>query len=132
MNASNIKIINTPEFDTEFDNLINNNISFFGYFHGTYGTDGISWCGDCNDTKPMIDELKDKFESQDKILLCKFPVERTEWKNLDTFYRNHKKLKLTNLPTLIYYYEGSEMGRLIEGEILNRDNLNEFINQAFE
>jgi thiol-disulfide isomerase/thioredoxin len=136
MNSSNsksfLKIISLSEFEVSFNELLNNKANFFGYFYGSYDTEGWSWCGDCNISKPVIEEASKLLENQDKVLLVKFPIERSDWKNSSFVYRVHPKLKLEKVPTLIYFQSGVEFGRLVEEELADSSNVKEFFQQSLE
>jgi thiol-disulfide isomerase/thioredoxin len=135
MNNKNtiINTINLSEFENVFTQLIWNKPNFFGYFYGGYDDNGQSWCGDCVVAKPIIEEASKLLESQNNIIFLKFPVnERLEWKKNDFIFRTHPKVKLDRIPTLIYYQNGVEFARLIEGELFDKANVEDFIRQSLE
>jgi hypothetical protein len=130
---SYLNTVSLLEFENVFNQLISNKTSFFGYFYGGYNEKGQSWCGDCVVSKPIIEEACKLLESQDKVLFLKFPVDdRLEWKNPNFLFRVHPKVKLDRVPTLIYYQNGLEFGRLIEGELFDKSNVEDFIRQSLE
>jgi thiol-disulfide isomerase/thioredoxin len=124
---SKFHTINENDFKSEFTKLIENKESFLAYFHGAYNTDGgKSWCSDCDIAKPIIDKIL----PEAKVSVYKFPIQESkEWKRQDYEYRINPKVKLSKVPTLIYYEKGIEFGRLTEEELFNADTVNEFINQ---
>jgi thiol-disulfide isomerase/thioredoxin len=121
------------EFQVKFDELIANKTSFYGYFYGGYDESGSSWCSDCVTAKPIIEEASKILENQDKVLFFRFPVDSvSDWKNSKCIFRTHSKVKLDRVPTLIYFQAGLEYGRLIEGELFDKSNVEEFIKQSLE
>ena len=47
-------------------------------------------------------------------------------------YRNDKILKMKRIPTIIYFSQGVEMGRLVEGDMASQENIDSFIDQIYE
>jgi len=128
-----LKNVNLNEFEAVFGELLSSKASFFGYYYGGYDSEGKSWCSDCVQSKPIIEEAVKILEGQDKIKLYKFPVDDVkEWKKQDFIFRVHPKVKVTRVPTLVYYSNGIEYGRLIEGELFDKSNVEEFIKQSLE
>ena len=128
-----LNTIKITEFEKFFNELISKKSNFYGYFYGGYDENGQSWCGDCVVAKPIIEEACKILESQDKVLFLRFPVDdKVEWKKPDFIFRTHSKVKLDRVPTLIYYHGGVEYGRLIEGELFDKSNVEEFIRQSLE
>ncbi len=128
-----INTIPLVDFESVFSQLISNKSTFFGYFYGGYDKNGNSWCGDCVEARPIIEEASKLLESQNKVLFLKFPVDdRLEWKKSNFVFRTHPKVKLDRVPTLIYYQNGVEFGRLIEGELFDQKNVEDFIKQSLE
>jgi thiol-disulfide isomerase/thioredoxin len=128
-----IKIVPLKEFEGNFPELITTKSNFFAYFYGGYDVTGDSWCSDCVVSKPIIEEAQKLLEGQTKVRLFKFPIDdRLEWKKQDFIYRIHPKVKLDRVPTLIYYQNGIEFGRLTEDELFDKSNVEEFIKQSLE
>lgn len=131
--SSHLKIIALKDFETTFSELINSKVNYFAYFYGGYDDKGNSWCSDCVTSKPIIDEVSKLLEGQDKVKFYKFPIDdKLEWRKQDFVYRVHSKVKLERVPTLIYYSQGIEYGRLIEGELFDKNNVEEFVRQSLE
>ncbi len=86
-----------------------------GYFSGSFDENGSSWCPDCNDAKPAIKYLLDKYSENFEIY--SFYIERPIWKDQSNEYRKNPFFKVDSVPTLIYYNEGIEYMRLVEGAI---------------
>ena len=135
MNSYNslLKTVSLKDFETTFGELVSNKSNFFGYFYGGYDENGNSWCSDCVTSKPIIEEASKVLEGQSKVQFYKFPVDEVrEWKRPDFIFRVHPKIKLSKVPTLIYYNNGVEFGRLTEGELFDKANVLEFIKQSLE
>jgi thiol-disulfide isomerase/thioredoxin len=124
---SHVKIINFADFDKVFNPLIEGKKTFYAYFYGDYDADGKSWCGDCNTAKPNVIEAEKFLEGQSDVIFYRFPIEQTSWKDKSFYYRIHPKLKLTNVPTLIFFKKGAEFARLVEGQLNDSENVNDLI-----
>lgn len=60
-----------------------------------------SWCCDCRDSKPIIDETMKKFQYNDHIVLAIVQVgQREEWKSSNSPFRKHL-LQISAVPTLL-------------------------------
>lgn len=131
MNGKNyFKVIQMEEFVTKFDELIAAKKKFFGYYHGDYNEKtGESWCSDCDIAKPIVEDAVKNLEGAD-VEFIKFPIARAEWKKSNSLYRTYPKVKLQKVPTLIYYENGVEYGRLTETELFDAKNVEEFFKQA--
>lgn len=135
MNSSSsyLRQIALNEFEAKFTELIANKTSFLAYFYGGYDQNGESWCSDCVIAKPNIEAASKELENQEKVFLYKFPVDdRVEWKKPDFIFRTHPKVKLDRVPTLIFYQNGVEFGRLIEDQLFDQANVIDFFKQALE
>ena len=109
--------------------------TFFLYCHGSYNdeTTGISWCSDCDKTRPVIEEQLKKLIGNEKALFVKLPVDtKEEWANQAHLYRTHKKLKMKGVPTLVFYFQGEEFGRFVELDIMDKQVIGEFFDTCIE
>ena len=130
---SYIKAITLNEFENKFSELILKKSSFFAYFYGGYDETGVSWCSDCVISKPNVDEASKVLADMTDTLLIKLPIDdRNEWKKQDFIYRIHEKVKVTRVPTLVYYHNWIEFGRLVEDELFDLENVKSFFNQALD
>ena len=105
--------------------LIRNKKTFFVYVASNH-TSGKSWCSDCDNAYPYIQNGLKLFGSQETVPFINCTVDRDTWRNQSNYYRTHNKLKLKSVPTLIYFDGGVEFGRLVEGELLNDEAIKEF------
>lgn len=116
-------------FDSKLGELVAEKKSFFVFVYGTHDQSGKSWCPDCDKAQPFVAEGKKIIVSQqEKKLFVNLPVVKSEREA----YSNSKIVKLTRIPSLIYYYQGREMGRIVEDEMGNEANVVNFIKQAYE
>ena len=77
---------------------------------------------------PFLEKGLKILETQDSnssslFLYCL--IERDYWKSKDNFYRTNNKLKLKCIPTLIYFENGVEIGRLQEDELCSNEAIKE-------
>lgn len=130
-----LHVIKVSEAQLKLESLFDSKQSFFAYFHGAYDeSTGRSWCSDCDISRPLVEKQISKLENQKKInvLFCKFPIETSlEYKNPEFIYRTNK-FKIKKIPTLIFYRKGVELGRMVEDELFNEDNLSEFFDDCLE
>ena len=127
-NKQNVQTVNYADFETIFPSLIETQKTFYAYFYGGYDQNGISWCGDCNTSKPNVDEGTKILNNQNSIILYRFPLEAATWRDKSCLYRTHPKLKLTNIPTLILFQKGVEFTRLVEGQLNDKENVMDIFN----
>merc|ERR1712032_166971 len=108
--------------------------TFFLYCHGAYNEEsGMSWCSDCDKTRPVIEKQLEKLIGNEKALFVKLPVDtKEEWANQQHLYRTHKKLKMKGVPTLCFYYQGEEFGRFVELEIMDSEVIGNFFDSCLE
>ncbi|KAJ5662000.1 uncharacterized protein N7477_009616 [Penicillium maclennaniae] len=86
-----------------------------------------AWCPDVRAALPHINEA---FAGSDAPTLSLIEVgQKPEWNNPQNVYRTTWSTK--NIPTLVRYQqvdgEVTETGRLVEGEILNKERVQAFI-----
>jgi thiol-disulfide isomerase/thioredoxin len=124
---NSIRTIPEDQFKEEFVKILDSKQSFLAYFHGAHDeSTHTSWCSDCDTAQPIMDEVL----PESKVPVYKFPiVDVKEWKKPDYEYRINPKIKLAKVPTLIYYENGVQFGRLTEGELFDKENVTEFLNQ---
>ncbi len=106
--------------------LVSEKKTFFFYAASNHDANGKSWCDDCDNSKPFIEEGLKLFGSQDTVPFIYCSVDRDTWRNQSNFYRTYKSLNLKCVPTLVYFDKGVEMGRLVESELIIKDAVNDF------
>lgn len=120
---------NQDTFDAKLAEFISGKKSFFVFVYGAHDQSGKSWCPDCDKAQPFVNEGKRIIMSNaDKKLFVNLPVVKSEREA----YSNSKIVKLTRIPSLIYFNLGREMGRIIEDEMGNETSVVEFIKQAYD
>ena len=98
--------------------------------YGSLNYKGKSWCTDCIRSETFIKKGKEIFfnhESEKKILWINIPIE----KNKKYAYKYNNYLKMYFLPTLIYFENGNEIGRIIQEQMFSQEIINNFINNAY-
>ena len=83
---------------------------------------GISWCKDCIIAEPYIKNSK-KLVLDNNYLWINIQIDK-EKKYL---YQYNHYLKLSILPTLIYFKNGKEICRLVQQSLFNQEKINNFI-----
>ena len=119
------------DFKKGIEDLVNKKKNMLVHLYGAPGRDGRSWCPDCDVSEPYIKEIKPfvkQKENEKEIYFIDIPI---SWEKRSD-YRNNKILKEKRIPTLIYFYQGREMGRLVEREMANRKNIFDFVEQIYE
>jgi hypothetical protein len=133
--SNNINFINNKseiilsyfDFTIIIEELINNKMNFFIYMFGTKDNNNLSWCRDCNIVEPFISNSKKFiFKNYNSILWINIPID----KDKKYVYKYNKFLKMNCIPTLIYFKNGIEIGRIIQNNLFNQDNINNFIIQS--
>ena len=125
--------INTDEsnFNAKIKDLLSKRLDFIVYIYGKHDPDGRSWCPDCEVAQPFVNNILPKIkenESEKEIYFVDVGVDKAK----KEIYRNDKLIKLTKVPTLIYFSQGTEMERLIEGDMASQENIDSFIDQIYE
>ena len=125
--------INTDEsnFNAKIKDLLSKRLDFIVYIYGKHDPDGRSWCPDCEVAQPFVYNILPKIkenESEKEIYFVDVGVD----KDKREIYRNDKVIKMTKVPTLIYFSQGAEMERLIEGDMASQENIDSFIDQIYE
>ncbi|KAL0480896.1 thioredoxin domain-containing protein [Acrasis kona] len=129
-------VTDTNQFDAVLKETITNNpnSTVLGYFTGAVNpATNKSWCPDCVVSEPILNDLLEEFEnnaknpSEDKIILIKCPIERAGYSgNPNHPYRKNPSIKLTGVPTLIWYQDNSPTDRLVEGDFTSGDKVNKY------
>ncbi len=138
INKSNIyKNVNFPndkseitlsyfDFTTTLEELINEKRNLFVFMFGSKDNNNLSWCRDCNIADPFVSNGKKIVKNNNSILWVNIPID----KNKKYAYKYNKFLKLNYVPTLIYFKNGIEIGRIIQNDLFNQENINYFIIQS--
>eukprot|EP00301_Raphidiophrys_heterophryoidea_P006173 c12512_g1_i3.p1 GENE.c12512_g1_i3~~c12512_g1_i3.p1 ORF type:complete len:143 (+),score=20.95 c12512_g1_i3:35-430(+) len=92
---------------------------------------GISWCSDCVKADPILREMIAKVP--DSVLIL-HKITREDWKTPSKPhpFRSHPKLRLTALPTLVFYSQGGEVSRLVEEACYNKSEYQAFFDTILE
>jgi thiol-disulfide isomerase/thioredoxin len=126
-------VINPDQFEKDFVPLMTQKRTFLAYFYG--GADkqtGKSWCSDCDISKPNVEEAVKQLANKEDLLFVKLPIDdQMAWKDPNFLYRTHTMIKISKVPSLVFFNEGTEFGRLVEDELFDKENVIEFVKQIF-
>ena len=121
--------------ESNFHEIINENIktqkNFLVYLYGEHDAQGRSWCPDCVISEPFVEKAKSKImknESKKEIYFIDISVSQKQ----KDIYRNDKIIKMKRIPTIIYFSNGVEMERIVEGEMDSQEKVDAFIDQIYE
>ncbi|CEF66639.1 Protein of unknown function DUF953, thioredoxin-like family and Thioredoxin-like fold domain-containing protein [Strongyloides ratti] len=106
--------------------LSNKGRRIFVLFTGSKNSDGVSWCPDCVEAEPVIEEAieKDLTKEENVTFITCFVGERAYWKDMENPFRKDDEFKVNCIPTLIEI--GVKGKRLTEEQLQNMVLLNEF------
>jgi len=97
--VKHVKVNGFTEYLRAVKQYKDSSLHLFTLFTGSVNDDGKSWCPDCNDAHPVIEEaLNDAPECSCVITVY---IDRTTWKDRDNNFRKSQDLQLTSVPTLI-------------------------------
>lgn len=97
---------------------------------GSKDKNNYSWCPDCNKAEDTIQKVKDIHNNN--CIIYEFYVERNFWKDKDNIYRKANFLKVSCLPTLVFYKEGYEYFRFKESELFDQTAVLNSIKDALD
>ena len=104
----------------------------FVLFTGAY-TAGVSWCGDCNATKPALTAAlaRAAAAADGGITVIEVPLQREGYRgNPGHWARKHPAFALTAVPTLYRMGKTKAVASLVEGDVGNDEMLDELLGQA--
>ena len=122
--------LNTFNYSRKIREMIQQRKSFFIYLYGSRDYTGQSWCSDCNIAKPNVEQAKNiiknkKFEKD--LYFVDIPIDKIYMDDV----KEDQIINLERVPTLIYYENGIERGRLVENDLFSYQSVSNFINQAY-
>ena len=123
--------LNIYNYQRELREIIEDQKSFFLFIFGTHDNTGKSWCSDCNIAMPNVEEAKNIIinkKNEKEIYFISLPIDKI---NMD-YLNSDAIIRLERVPTLIYFENGKEKSRLIEGDLFSKQIVNNFILQAYE
>ena len=136
-NNNNRYTNNSPEitfgyydFASGIRQLIDQRKTFFILMYGSTDYRGVSWCSDCNFAEPLIQNAK-------RIVLSKQSERQVFWINIPIekekrhAYKIDSYLRMMYVPTLIYYENGIEIGRIVQEQMFTQESINNFILRAY-
>ncbi|KAI9208194.1 uncharacterized protein BJ171DRAFT_236136 [Polychytrium aggregatum] len=125
-----IRINDSSEFDSTVSQAVLDNPTSH-VFVLLFGTEepqtGESWCPDCVIADPVVRRHISKIPDS---ILIEVPVgPRLEFRKPDNFYRNHKSLNLTAIPTLYLWKQSGPAKSLVEVECADESKWAEFVKE---
>ncbi|CRL03021.1 CLUMA_CG016468, isoform A [Clunio marinus] len=87
-------------------------------FTGKKDEKGVSWCPDCNEAEPFIEDALDKY-GEGTVLITVEVGDRTFWKDINNPFRKDKDCHLSVIPTLVRWKHQQRL----EGEQLLKPEL---------
>ena len=118
------------DFASGIRQLIDQRKTFFILMYGSTDFRGVSWCSDCNFAEPLIQNAK-------RIVLSKQSERQVFWINIPIekekrhAYKIDSYLRMMFVPTLIYYENGIEIGRIVQEQMFTQESINNFISRAY-
>ena len=112
-------------------NLLKLKKNFFIYMYGSHDSKGISWCSDCRYAEPNINLIKGIIASKEKekeIYFINIPIDKEK----KPFYKSDNILKLSHVPTLIYFENGNEIRRIIQNDMFDKKKVVDFIMKSYQ
>ena len=117
-------------FDLKINDLIRNKKNFFAYMYGEHDMRGVSWCSDCEFAQNFVNNVKPivaKNEQKKEVYFVNIPVA----KNKKKLYMANMFLKMTHVPTLIYFKEGKEVKRITETQLFTQHAVTSFVESVY-
>ena len=112
-------------------NLLKLKKNFFVYMYGSHDSKGISWCSDCRYAEPNINLIKGIIaskENEKEIYFVNIPIDKEKKPS----YKNDNILKLTHVPTLIYFENKNEIRRIIQNDMFDKKKVIDFIMKSYK
>jgi len=123
--------LNIINYQRKIGDMIQQRKSFFVYIYGSHDYTGQSWCSDCNLARPNVEDAKKIIKNkryEKEIYFLSLPIEKIYMDDL----KEDPIIQLERVPTLIYYENGIERGRLIENDLFSYQSIRDFILQAYD
>eukprot|EP01129_Flabellula_baltica_P014710 TRINITY_DN7127_c0_g1_i1.p1 TRINITY_DN7127_c0_g1~~TRINITY_DN7127_c0_g1_i1.p1 ORF type:complete len:126 (+),score=33.34 TRINITY_DN7127_c0_g1_i1:2-379(+) len=117
-----IKVPSPNDFDTALTN--SENTKKLILFVASLNNEGLFWCPDVIRAYPIVMEDLSQRETAFDLIEC--VVQRDGYRDPDNFYRTHD-VKLTAIPSLVCYENGTFGGRLVEEEMFDPQDVKNFI-----
>ena len=122
--------LNIFNYPGKIRDMIQQRKSFFVYIYGSHDYTGQSWCSDCNIARPNVEEAKKIIKNkryQKEVYFMNIPIEKIYMEDL----KDDPIIQLERVPTLIYFENGFERGRLIENDLFSYESIRDFMMQAY-
>jgi len=123
--------LNIINYQRKIGDMIQQRKTFFVYIYGSHDYTGQSWCSDCNLARPNVEDAKKIIKNkryEKEIYFLSIPIEKIYMDDL----KDDPIIQLERVPTLIYYENGIERGRLIENDLFSYQSIRDFILQTYD
>ena len=130
VNLDPVEIVYVNNYDSFYNFMTNYNPAgkrLNAYCYGSRNETHDSWCGDCINAEPYIDEALEKF-GQNTIMLFVDVGSKAEWKDIENNYLR-MNCYLDFIPTLIHYEGLYQMKRIEDIHVQNPELLKWFFNE---
>ena len=92
---------------------------------------GESWCSDCRYVETFMGNVKQTINSrqgQKEIYFVEIPIDK------DKKFEFHQNpiTRMDRVPTLVYFENGVEMGRILENQMFSQYSVNKFVDNAYQ
>eukprot|EP01130_Rhizamoeba_saxonica_P002602 TRINITY_DN12376_c0_g1_i1.p1 TRINITY_DN12376_c0_g1~~TRINITY_DN12376_c0_g1_i1.p1 ORF type:complete len:131 (-),score=20.78 TRINITY_DN12376_c0_g1_i1:11-403(-) len=125
------RIEDPSEYTEKIESIRAINEKYILFFIASLNQNNQFWCPDVQQAYPIVQQALADSCKNDTLPLVECVVERSQYRgNPDYFYRTAPEVKLTAIPTLISYQNGLETKRLVEGELHNLSNVQQFFADA--
>lgn len=114
----------------EINKYISARKDFFVFLFGRHNEQGLSWCPHCINYEPFVHNIKNfvlENEKKKEIFFLSIPVDRDK----KSHFIRDSIIKLSTVPSLIYFEKGVEYGRLSEKKISTQELVNTFVKAVY-
>jgi hypothetical protein len=121
---------NSDNYKKGLDELVLLKKNFFLFMYGSHNYSGESWCSDCRKSEPFINKAKQTISSREKIKEIYFVSIPIDKEKKMEFYAN-PICHMNRVPTLAYFEQGKEKGRIFEQQMETQQMVDSFIEIAY-
>ena len=130
--AQRVSVPTPADFDAILAANLPTALCTLGFFTGAKeGGSNSSWCPDCVKAEPIIDSVLDDAAAVPAgTVVLVAPCARAEYRGNPGYpYRQHAKIKLKGVPTLIKWSKGGNvLGALVESQCWDAELVKELVN----
>lgn len=117
MPVTHVTVSSLAEFDAALSAALSSGAPAFSFFSGALNEDGVSWCPDCEEFKPLLKAVIEEAGAAGDLTLITAPLVRSEYKGVATHWaRVHPKVMLRAIPTFIKWGASKKVAELVDPE----------------